>query len=576
MFSIFQKIFGGFLLGILLLSSLILYFSYQTIESDYHENLELQLDNLNHIVILKVKELVQQKDYKKLDSIVNVMDDQINTRITIIAPDGVVLADSRHNTATMENHSDRPEIIKAMNGNSGRSLRYSSTLKSEMLYQALPVYNEKKQIIAVSRVSLLSEKVYNLINKITQRIFNTTVIVFLFSIIGIWFFSRSLTNPIKKLAQASKKVATGDFSTFVDMNNKDEIGDLALNFNYMVKRIETLFTEVTASKEQMDNLINSLQEGFVVLDSEGVILYNNREFEDILEANYVKGQNFEDIISEKTLLKFFRKMVNKKGSRIKEIDLPDKYLLCSGKYIESNDEIIILLHDITDIKELEKIKRDIVANVSHELRTPLTAIKGFIETLEDEVDDKARYYVSIVKRHTDRLINIVKDLLVLSEIEEAGTKLVLKDVNFNDILENVTKIYEPKIKEKNLSFECHIEKDFPILKLDMFKIEQVMINLFDNAIKYTDTGSISINVSKVNGEALIEVEDTGIGIPSDDRKRIFERFYTVDKSRSRKLGGTGLGLSIVKHIILAHNGKITLKSMPGKGTKFIIRLPVIT
>ena len=233
------------------------------------------------------------------------------------------------------------------------------------------------------------------------------------------------------------------------------------------------------------------------------------------------------------------------------------------------------LYDITKIKNLEKTKKDFVSNVSHELRTPLTAIKGFVETLEETTnDDENKHYLNIIKRHTDRVINIVEDLLLLSELEEESSSLELEDVNLKGLIENILKIFDQRLREKNLVLKFKADKNLPLIKADPFKLEQVFINLIDNAIKYTERGEVMISVSQNDKGLITEIQDTGICIPKEHLSRIFERFYVVDKSRSRKLGGTGLGLSIVKHIVLLHNGKIDVENIPGTGTKFIVTLPV--
>ena len=256
-----------------------------------------------------------------------------------------------------------------------------------------------------------------------------------------------------------------------------------------------------------------------------------------------------------------------------ELELNDRIYLCSATFLEAREETIVIFHDITERKNVEKMKRDFVVNVSHELRTPLTAIKGYVETLEEEVDKKGRRYVEVIKRNTERLIAIVQDLLLLSELEEKES-LEIEKVNIKEIVENVIRISEHKLKEKKLDFRVNIENDIPPLRADFFKLEQMFVNLIDNAIKYTEKGEISVSAKHDQEKIIIEIKDTGIGIPKEHLNRIFERFYVVDKSRSRKLGGTGLGLSIVKHIVILHKGKIDVESTAGAGTKFTVTLPL--
>lgn len=574
MITIFQKIFGGFLFGIILLSALILFFSFRSIRNNYIENLSTELKNLNTTFQITLIPLMENGEFDRLDSLVKALDKQISTRITVLDSEGTVLADSKKNPKFMENHGSRPEVKDALRGKTGKVIRFSTTVREEMLYVALPVYHDDK-LLGVSRVSLFLSYINELIDELTIRILNIAIVVIVVALFGVWAFSRSITKPIKKLAEASRKVADGDFSTKVVLPNRDEIGDLANNFNHMTAEIERLFGQVTSQKEELDNLITSLQEGFAVINDEGLILMHNRVFRKITGDAEIRNRNFNEVFNNKKLKKFIKKILRKKDSFTKEINTPEMFLLCSGSYLDTKNEAVILFHDITELKQLERIKRDIVANVSHELRTPLTAIKGFVETLEEEVEEKGKYYLNIIKRHTDRLIAIVEDLLVLSEIEEAGSKLLVKNVDLKVVCENIINMFDQTIQEKGMKLSCDIQHDMPIIKADMFKIEQVLINLIDNAIKYSNEGGeIRVKAYSVEDIAFIEVIDKGMGIPPDDQKRIFERFYTVDKSRSRRLGGTGLGLSIVKHIVRAHGGEITLKSEPKKGTRFIIEIPV--
>ncbi|RLE05479.1 MAG: PAS domain-containing sensor histidine kinase, partial [Candidatus Aminicenantes bacterium] len=263
-----------------------------------------------------------------------------------------------------------------------------------------------------------------------------------------------------------------------------------------------------------------------------------------------------------------------KKNLLEEIELNKKIFLCSFVFIPSKEELIIVFHDITEFKRLEKIKRDFVVNVSHELRTPLTAIKGYVETLEEEVEGEAKRYLEIIKKHTERLINIVQDLLLLSELEEKGLSEAREDVDLKDMVEDVFKIFKQKAEEKNLKLSL-VSENKPVVRGDPFKLEQMFINLIDNAIKYTEKGEVLVSLKRADKGVVVEVKDTGVGIPAEHLDRIFERFYVVDKSHSRKLGGTGLGLSIVKHIVLLHNGKIDVESKLGKGAKFTIVLPGI-
>jgi two-component system phosphate regulon sensor histidine kinase PhoR len=343
----------------------------------------------------------------------------------------------------------------------------------------------------------------------------------------------------------------------------------------MIAEMERLFGELSRQKEELDSIISSLQEGILVLDKEERVLIANESLQMITGKNLEKGKFYWEILREPKLNELVKSVRNARHNSTEEIELNNRTFLCSATFLRYKEEITIVFHDITEIKKLEKIKTDFVLNVSHELRTPLTSIKGFIETIETGVlDEENKHYMGIIRRNTDRLINIINDLLSLSKMEEKGIKLQLETVNLKDIIEQALVVFEQQIQSKGFFVHLIIDPDLPPVQGDPFKLEQVFINLIDNAIKYTEKGGITIEMKFQNKQIVITLQDTGAGIPPEHLSRIFERFYVVDKSRSKKLGGTGLGLSIVKHVILLHNGMIKAESTLGHGTTFIITLPV--
>jgi two-component system phosphate regulon sensor histidine kinase PhoR len=300
----------------------------------------------------------------------------------------------------------------------------------------------------------------------------------------------------------------------------------------------------------------------------------NASFQKIAESEDNEGKLYWEVIRDPVLSELIQKVKEEKQNYSDEIELSGKYYNASVTFIPSEEEIVVTFHDITESRRVEQIKKDFIINVSHELRTPLTAIKGFVETIEQDAAKKHQKYLDIITRNTDRLINIVNDLLVQSELEEKYIKLEMEDVDLEKLITNICKIFEPKAQEKGLSFSIPKASGFPpTVKGDPFKLEQLFVNIIDNAVKYTEEGEITVRLSHEDRDVFITIEDTGIGIPETELPRIFERFYVVDKSRSRRLGGTGLGLSIVKHIALLHNGEVTVKSTAGQGTKVTVRLP---
>jgi len=571
--TIFVKVFGAHLLIVVAFAALIIAFSFQEIRSHYLGLLTHDLQNLGITLRSRILPMVKEGQLKELDALVKQLGKDINTRITLVNPEGVVLADSESDPHTMGNHKYRPEILGVLMDHFGTSLRFSTTVREEMLYVALPI-EQNGSLVGVLRVSLFLKDINRLLNVLKEKIAYSALIIMLISLAGAFFFTRSLSKPIRELTGASKKVAAGDFNVSVFLKNRDELQELANSFNYMTEQIRILFSQLSLQKEQSHSIVSSIQEGLLVIDRHGKIVLSNESFKRIIHKTGVEEKFYWELIREPQFNNLIQKVKDEKKNCTEEIALNGNTFLCSATFLSSREEVVVILYDISEMKRVEQIKRDFVVNVSHELRTPLTAIKGFVETLEEEIDEENRHYVDIIRKHTDRLINIVQDLLLLSSLEDKGMHLELEEVDIVSMVERTLKIFEHRAKEKHLTLGLKVEEQIPPIEADPFKLEQVFVNLIDNAIKYTEKGAITIFLKLKENNLLIEISDTGLGIPSTHIPRIFERFYVVDKSRSKKLGGTGLGLSIVKHIVLLHNGTIDLASTPDEGTTFSITLPI--
>jgi len=570
--SIFQKIFGSYFFLILAVTLIILLVSYSAIRNFYIDTLAQGLEKLGQSLKLETIPFITEGKIEELDAFLKDFGEKIDTRITIVDKEGQVLADSEEDPKSMDDHRFRPEILRAFGGNVGRSHRFSRTVKQRMLYVGLPIEMDG-EINSVLRVSLFTKDINRLLYSLSTRVLIIILVILALAVLASYFFSRSVSTPLRELSEASHRIASGDFNAKVFFKNKDEFREVADSYNFMTEQIKTLFNELTLKQEQMNSILASIKEGLLTLDKENKILLGNKSFKEIAKAGAVEGKFYWEVIREPHFDEFIKNVRQEQKSFSIEISLNSKIFLCSASFIGSREDILVIFSDVTHEKNIEKIKKDFVANVSHELRTPLTAIKGFVETLDDEVDSKNRHYLEIIKRHTDRLINIVKDLLLLSEMEEKESKLEMEKVNVKDLIEQILKIFSHKVKEKKLDVELSVKTEFPVIQGDSFKLEQLFINLIDNAVNYTEKGKISILLDKTNGSLLVKIKDTGIGIPEEHLGRIFERFYVIDKSRSRMLGGTGLGLSIVKHIALLHNGRVSVKSTVGEGTTFSVFLP---
>ena len=570
--SIFFKVFGGYVILVLLLAIVFLLFSFSSIKRHYMDTLARELENIGRTLDLRIFEYLDQNRLPELESFLQEHGKKIGARLTVIDPDGVVKADSEQNPAAMESHRFRPEITEALAGHVGRSLRYSSTLQAQMLYVALPL-ERSGRVEGVLRLSLYVRNIDVLLKAIKTDIGQAAAIIIILAIIAAFIFSRSLTRPMHKLIEASRKVAAGDFTARVRVRSSDEWKDLATTFNSTTAEVKTLFDDLRKRNEELDNIVASMEEGLLVLDRTGKITLCNRNAMSIIGQQSLEGKYFWEMVRMTPFVDLVGRAKEEKKSLTEEILFGDKSILCRAAFLPAQEGVVVTLQDITEIQKLARIKKDFVLNVSQELRTPLTAIKEHAETIEDLADDRTRSSVETIIRHADRLIRVVEDLISLATLEEKGIPLEMEKVSLKELAENVIGVFAPRAKEKNLDLRLEAAADLPPLVGDPFRLEQMLVNLIDNAIKYTEKGGIRVGLKREPGGVALEVVDTGIGIPEEDQGRVFERFYVVDKSRSRKAGGTGLGLSIVKHIVLLHGGQIDLKSTPGVGSTFRVFLP---
>ena len=572
--SIFFKIFSGYFFLTITLSILIVLFSSYIIRNYQVDRTAQELKDVATVIGSRINLPPSTNGNVSIDNYVKELGKKIHTRITIVAPDGKVVADSEENPLKMENHRTRTEIAQALEGNTGRFLRVSDTLGQEMLYIAVPVQRDGK-ISYVLRTSKFLKDIKIVSRELNSRILYITVIILIISLFAAFIFARTLYRPIRELSTAIRRVSGHDFNVRVLLKGKNELKEVADSFNNMTDEMQDLFSELTHQKEELNSIISSLQEGLLVLDREDRVLLVNESMRGITWQDLETGKFYWEVLREPGINELIRKVREDRRNHTEEIEINKMVFLCSATFMHLKEEIVIIFHDITGIKRLEKIKTDFVLNVSHELRTPLTSIKGFIDTIDEKtLSEENSRYLEIIRRNTERLINVVSDLLALSELEEKNVILELEPVDMPALIKNTLKIFENQINTKGFSIEIRSPDDLPPVMGDPFRLEQVFINLFDNAIKYTDAGGITVTFEPRGKDVIISMTDTGPGIPPEHVSRIFERFYVVDKSRSKKLGGTGLGLSIVKHIINLHNGKINVESTVGQGTRFTIILPV--
>lgn len=496
-----------------------------------------------------------------------------STRVTVIRPDGTVLADSEKDPREMENHLYRPEVFAALQGEMQTSIRPSSTLKRDMMYMGFPLRSDGR-IIGALRLSLFMTDLDLLFGRLRADLLRILGLVTLLALGAAFFFAGSISKPLREFIDASARVAAGEFGTKVSLRQQGEFKKYALSFNAMTDDLQAMFRQIRLQTEELNSILASIQDGLCVLDADGRIVLSNDGFRRIAGAGAVERKYYWEVIRSSKLAEVIKGSRGSRRAVSEEVGLGDRVFSSSITPLSSDDRSVVMLRDITEFRRLEKIKKDFVVNVSHELKTPLAAIRGFVETMEPSAGPENRGYLEIVKRNTDRLIAIVNDLLVLSKLEDRGVIIRKEKIDVGALAASIIKLFEKPAADKGLAVAVEAGPGLPAISADPYEIERLLINLLDNAVKYTDRGRIVLRLAS-DGETLtLEVSDTGIGIEADDLPHIYERFYVVDKSRSKKLGGTGLGLSIVKHIVQAHRGAISVKSRPGEGTTFIVTLPI--
>jgi two-component system phosphate regulon sensor histidine kinase PhoR len=526
--------------------------------------------------------LVDSLDIGKIDSLTDELGQKIDSRITIINESGKVVGDSYEsgeNLLGMENHKDRPEVASALQGKVGKSIRYSHTIKVDMLYVASAIQVQKKTI-GVARLALPLNELQHQNSMILKLVLLGLFLAFIFSLVLSFGFSNQVTKPLRKMVEVGKKMSEGDFTRRIKIKTKDEIGELGKTLNQMSVELSEKIAEITEDRSQLQSILSSMIEGILAVDQRGKVLLANDALSRMFELNAsFYGKPHYEVIRDPELNEFIQEVLSKgqeKRNEISFIHPREGDFLIQSALVKHPREggifAVFSFHDITELKRLERVRKDFVANVSHELRTPLTSIKGFVEALQDGAmndPNQSAKFLSIISQHTDRMNKIISDLLQLSQIESKEFGLKIESFSIKELVEEVVYTLKRSADERLQNLEVHLHSEDAKVLGDKYKINQALTNLVDNAIKYTpEKGSIKIE-SRDKGEVVeIAVIDNGIGIPRSDLPRIFERFYTVDKSRSRELGGTGLGLSIVKHIIEAHGGKVNVQSQPGKGSEF--------
>ncbi|MDF0645252.1 MAG: ATP-binding protein [Nitrospira sp.] len=520
-------------------------------------------------------------------------------RITLIAPDGRVLADSVVSSESLpgvENHRTRPEVEQALAQGSGSDLRTSQTTGERTLYHAILLTERDGKTSVVLRLGLPIATLEGEFSQLRHHLMLAFGSAFLVAVGVSLLLARSLTKPLSDMAAAARRMADGDAAARIQVTSRDEAGLLGETLNHMADELRAKIEEVSEDRSQLLAMLTSMVEGVMVLDYRGRVLQVNPALERMFNVTRAeaRGREFSDVFGHPHLAVLVSTVLNTRIGQEDEILLsPNGRCLhieasVAGGEQENEACAVLVFHDITELRRLEKIRKDFVANVSHELRTPLTSIKGYVEALldggKDDPDTSAKF-LDIILKQSDRLNLILDDLLQLSKIESGQVLLRHEPLQVEAIVERTMAMMRPLAGKKGHRLVLDIPSGLPLVNGDEERLGQVLSNLLDNAIKYTpEGGSITVAARRiasgepptgVKSESLeISVADSGIGIPESDRPRVFERFYRVDKARSREMGGTGLGLAIARHIVEGHGGQVWAEGNRPCGSRFVVRLPV--
>jgi two-component system phosphate regulon sensor histidine kinase PhoR len=576
------------ILTILGLISLVLivmgvYFA-KVLERSYLDTLQEQLSRESLLLSQAIRQPEVLNDPTSLAERVRQFAPSKEVRITVIDRQGTVLYDSTSLPERMENHADRPEFVAALRGESGMSRRFSETLGYDMMYVAVPIEQEG-QVLGAVRSAMSMKDITDTVHSFWYSLLTGLFITLVIGSLIVSRISYSITSPIEEITRVARNITQREYESRVRIKAKDEIGQLAGAINFMASSLEQQMYEISENQQRLTGVLTNMTSGVIFVSENRRIMLVNPAVEKLLgtpshelvgKLHIEAGKNFG-------LSQYIDRCIDTGEKFRQEIHIyyPEERVLDVNfaPYINFKGEakgVVVVLHDITEIRRLEKMRSEFVANVSHELRTPITSIKGFTETLLDGAmkdEETCRNFLQIISDESERLYRMIRDILDLSRIEQKRISLNMQEINVHELIAGTVALVRDQLQRKQIELNMP-EKPEVWMTTDRDCLHQILLNLIANAIAYTpEGGSITLRAESDGRSVILKVIDTGIGIPEKDIPRIFERFYRVDKARSRDSGGTGLGLAIVKHLVENLNGQIAVESVEGKGTTFTVTLP---
>ncbi|MBI2423653.1 MAG: PAS domain-containing protein [Candidatus Hydrogenedentes bacterium] len=552
----------------------------------YEDHLAVDLEARARLLTPTLMPLMTPEDFGALDVLCKKLGSESRTRISVSLPDGRIVGDSEEDPALMANYQNRPEIQAALKGQSTPVLRYSETLGRRMMYVAIPVFADAK-IAGIIRTSVDLMTIDETLNRFVLNFAWVAAIVLTAATIMSWLMANRIVRPIQLLKTGAQRFALGDLEKRLPIPNAEEIAGLAEAMNEMASQLDNRIRAIVQQRNEQEAVLSSMVECVIAVDKSDRILSINKAGAQMfgVNAEKVQNQSLEMVIRTTALQGFVARALQSTKPITEDLIIHnngDRDIQATGTRLRDESGAVIgavvVLNDVTHLRRLETVRRDFVANVSHELKTPITSIKGFVETLLDgalQSPEDAERFLRIVSKQADRLNAIIEDLLTLSRIEQnnENTENMLKTGSIREVVDAAVLLCKSTAGQKSMTLDTNC--DITLLgRINAALLEQGLVNLIDNAIKYSDPGkTVYIEAHETTKHLVISVRDEGCGIPKEHIPRLFERFYRVDKARSRNLGGTGLGLAIVKHIAHAHHGRINVKSAINEGSTFSLYLP---
>ncbi len=579
--SIYWKITLPIILVVVASLSILGFFMVSSVRDLQLEHLRTYLTNEARLVADTVQpDITDAAGYSQIDALTKSTGAEIQARVTVIRADGTVLGDSWENPAVMENHSSRPEVQQALNSKVGEDTRLSVTTGQNMLYIAVPIKSQAV-VLGVARVALPLTAVNQSVGSSIALISWAIALAALLVILATFFITRRLTQPIRQLTRAAVRIAAGDLDTQITVTSHDELGSLGRAFNRMADHLKDNMTILSSEKNKLTTILATMTDGMIMTDSHGLIMLANPAAQNLFNFNTAEMTG-KHIIEATLNYEIDQSLTNCLTTQQNQNTFID---LNNGKFLrvivvafrtEQITGALLLFQDLTEMRSLQTMRREFVGNISHELRTPLASIKAVVETLQDgAIEDKvvAADFLEKVNLEVDSLTQMINELIELSRIETGKTSFKFQPVNLNLFVQETVNRFLPQAERKQITLLTELQPDLPAVKMDIERIQQALNNILYNAIKFTPhNGRIVIKTGMKDNTAIIEVNDNGIGISTEDLPHIFERFFKADKSRSSQ--GSGLGLAIAKHIVQAHNGQIWVQSQEGKGSTFGFSLPI--